>query len=728
MQPIRLPSFGSPPSPRQQSTTARAARPSSSSNVVHTLAVLHSHRRSSMESLGDPREGPSTERAFEVKPVPPWTEQVTGRAVAASLLLGALLSGVMMNLVFTSGIIPTLNISAGLLGFFLLKAWTRLLGQLGVPYQPFTRQENAVVQTCVVACASMTHSGGFGSYLLAMDRRTAEKTSTADLAGPNVTEPSVGRTMAFFFLVSFVGLLAIVPMRKTMIIRHRLTFPSGSATAHLINSFHTPHGASQAKRQVTLVLRTCFGSLFWSVFQWFYTGGPNCGFTSFPTFGLTAFKRGFYFNLNGTYIGVGMISPYLINISMLVGSIVSWGFFWPFIESKKGSWYAADLQDTSLKGINGYKVFSAIAMILGDGIFQLVAISLRTIHTMRRHRIAAETIRSFSDIDAMPRQALSFDDRRRTQVFLREHIPGTFAIGGYVVLAALSSVAVPLIFRQVRFYHVAAAYVFAPLLAFCNAYGTGVAETNFSAQYNKLVILLFASWMGLQNGGVVGSLVICGVVSSVVSTASDFMSDFKTGYLTLTSPRATLVSQVVGTMLGCVVNPVVFAVFHHLYETNPKKIYQAPMAKVYRAIAVLGAGDHEPPKHCVNISIALFVLALAISAIREVAAHNRWHAQHYIPSVTGMAISFLLVPAVSIDMCVGSLILFTWSRVDREAAQVFAPVFASGLICGDGLFSIPYALLARYDVTAPICIRFLGREQNAALDAFLEKRAAAAHR
>lgn len=362
-------------------------------------------------------------------------------------------------------------------------------------------------------------------------------------------------------------------------------------------------------------------------------------------------------------------------------------------------------------------------MILGDGIFQLVVISLRTIHTMRHHQVtAAETMRSFSDLDSAPRPVLSFDDRRRTQVFLREHIPSTFAIGGYVVLAVLSSAAVPLIYRQVRFYHVAAAYVFAPLLAFCNAYGTGVAETNFSAQYNKLVILLFASWIGASSGGIVGSLVICGVVSSVVSTASDFMSDFKTGYLTLTSPRATLVSQVIGTALGCVVNPVIFNVFHHFYESNNSK-YQAPLAKVYRAIAVVGAGDHELPKHCLAISVALFALALAVSAARELAVHNRWPAQHYIPSVTGMAISFLLVPAVSIDMCVGSLILYAWNATDKEDAQVFAPVLASGLICGDGLFSIPYALLARYDVTPPICVKFLGRVQNKLLDEYLEKAA-----
>ncbi|EEE55617.1 hypothetical protein OsJ_03951 [Oryza sativa Japonica Group] len=678
-----------------------------------------------MESVGDPRDGPSTERAFEGQPVPPWTEQVTLRAVVASVALGVALSSVMMNLVFTSGIIPSLNISAGLLGFFLLKAWTRLLDQLGSPGRPFTRQENAVVQTCVVACASMTYSGGFGSYLLAMDRKTAEKTSTGDDSSASVSEPEFGRMMAFFFLVSFVGLLAIVPMRKTMIIRHRLTFPSGSATAHLINSFHTPHGARQAKRQVSLVLRSSLASLFWSIFQWFYTGGPNCGFTSFPTFGLSAFNRGFYISLNGTYVGIGMISPHLINVSMLFGSIISWGIMRPYIRSKRGIWYDADLQETNLKSFSGYKVFCPIAMILGDGIFQLVAISLRTIHTVRHHQVAAETLRSFSDVDAMPRPVMSFDDRRRTQVFLREHIPSTFAISGYVVLATVSTVVIPLMYGQVRYYHVAAAYAFAPVLAFCNAYGTGVAETNFSAQYNKLVILMFASWIGIKNGGIVGSLVICGIVSSIVSTASDFMSDFKTSYLTLTSPRATLVSQVIGTAMGCVVNPAVFTVFHHFYEMNPNKTYQAPLAKIYRGIAVLGAGGLELPKYCLAISATFFVLALAVCAMREVAAHGKWRAEPYIPSVTGMAVSFLLVPAVSIDMCIGSLIVFLWNRNDKLGSQVFGPVLASGLICGDGLFSIPYALLARYDVTPPICIRFLGRVQNDKLDAFLASKAKA---
>jgi hypothetical protein len=60
----------------------------------------------------------------------------------------------------------------------------------------------------------------------------------------------------------------------------------------------------------------------------------------------------------------------------------------------------------------------------------------------------------------------------------------------------------------------------------------------------------------------------------------------------------------------------------------------------------------------------------------------------------------------------GSLILYLWSMMDRETALVFA----------SGLFSIPYVLRAAHDVTPPISVRFLGREQNSSLDAFLKNR------
>lgn len=193
-----------------------------------------------------PREAISLEKAFEGKTLPTWNEQITVRAVVVSAGLGTFLSFIVMKLNITSGIVPSLNVSAGLLAFFMMKTWTSALERCGVFPRPFTRQENTVVQTCVISCSSIAFSGGFGTYILGMSRKIAKGFDEANNT-MNVEEPSLWRVMAYLFLVSFVGLFSIVPLRKIMIISYRLTYPSGSATAHLINSFHTPQGAIQAK-------------------------------------------------------------------------------------------------------------------------------------------------------------------------------------------------------------------------------------------------------------------------------------------------------------------------------------------------------------------------------------------------------------------------------------------------------------------------------------------------
>jgi hypothetical protein len=86
--------------------------------------------------------------------------------------------------------------------------------------------------------------GGFGTYILAMGSKAAEGDASGET---NIADPTVGRLIPFLLLVSLSGVFILMPFRKLMIIRHRLTFPSGAATANPINSFHTPHGANHAR-------------------------------------------------------------------------------------------------------------------------------------------------------------------------------------------------------------------------------------------------------------------------------------------------------------------------------------------------------------------------------------------------------------------------------------------------------------------------------------------------
>lgn len=108
---------------------------------------------------GDLDEGESIERIFECKEVPSWQNQLTLRAFCVSFILGVLFTFIVMKLNLTTGIIPSLNVSAGLLGFFFVKTWTKLLDKSGLLKQPFTRQENTVIQTCVVATSGIAFSG-----------------------------------------------------------------------------------------------------------------------------------------------------------------------------------------------------------------------------------------------------------------------------------------------------------------------------------------------------------------------------------------------------------------------------------------------------------------------------------------------------------------------------------------------------------------------------------------
>ncbi|KAJ0452293.1 putative oligopeptide transporter, OPT superfamily [Helianthus annuus] len=123
------------------------------------------HNESRMHSNTD-MNSDSIEKIFESKKVPPWQNQLTLRAFVVSFILGILFTFIVMKLNLTIGIIPSLNVSAGLLGFFFVKTWTKFLDKSGLLKQPFTRQENTVIQTCIVASSGIAFSGKFRSVSL----------------------------------------------------------------------------------------------------------------------------------------------------------------------------------------------------------------------------------------------------------------------------------------------------------------------------------------------------------------------------------------------------------------------------------------------------------------------------------------------------------------------------------------------------------------------------------
>ncbi|WOL16869.1 putative metal-nicotianamine transporter YSL12 [Canna indica] len=672
------------------------------------------------EEEGEALAAASVERAFEGQRVPPWRQQLTVRALVVSFALSVMFSVIVMKLNLTTGIIPSLNVAAGLLGFFFIKLWTKGLEHTGLLRTPFTRQENTVIQTCVVAAYGLAFSGGFGSYIFGMSSKIASQATEAN-DSKNIKDPKLEWMIGFMFVVSFLGLFSLVPLRKIMIIDYKLIYPSGTATAYLINGFHTPQGEKLAKKQVRTLGKFFVYSFFWGFFQWFYTSGDDCGFSAFPTFGLKAYENMFNFDFSATYVGVGMICPYIVNSSVLLGAILSWGVMWPLINNQKGSWYSANLPSSSLHSLQGYRVFTAVALILGDGLYNFLKVLHRTAHSfIRASRKGPRSTLPVSDDDGTVKDhAISFDDERRTEVFLKDQIPKWVACAGYVAIAAVSITTIPHIFPQLKWYYVLVVYLFAPILAFCNAYGCGLTDWNMASTYGKLAIFIFGAWAGAHNGGVVAGLAACGVMLSIVATASDLMQDFKTGYLTLASPRSMFVSQVIGTAMGCVIAPCVFWLFYKAFDDIgvPGSQYPAPYALIYRNMAILGVdGVSSLPKHCLTLCYIFFALGIVINLVRDLSPKK---VGKFVPIPMAMAIPFYIGTSFAIDMFIGSVILYVWRRINKAKADAFGPAVASGMICGDGIWSLPQAVLALAQVKPPICMKFLSRKMNDKVDTFI---------
>lgn len=79
------------------------------------------------------------ESSYISETIPEWKDQITSRGLIVSAFLGTLFSIITHKLNLTVGIIPSLNVAAGLLGFFFVKSWTTFLEKLGFSVHPFTR-------------------------------------------------------------------------------------------------------------------------------------------------------------------------------------------------------------------------------------------------------------------------------------------------------------------------------------------------------------------------------------------------------------------------------------------------------------------------------------------------------------------------------------------------------------------------------------------------------------
>ncbi|KAI3861387.1 hypothetical protein MKW98_000339 [Papaver atlanticum] len=562
----------------------------------------------------------------------------------------------------------------------------------------------------------LTMRRGFGSFVLGLSKKMYELAGvdTPGNSSGSYKDPRIGWMTGFLFTTSFVGLLSLI-----MIIDYKLAYPTGIAMAVLINGFHTPKAAKTSKKQIRGFAKFFSFSFVWGFFQWFYTGGDTCGFVQFSNFWVASMEEFvrvpsyylliliFFFDFRLTCVGAGMICSHLVNLSTLFGAILSWGVMWPLICGLKGEWYPATISESIMNSLSGYKFstlkftfhdnilynsFIAIALILGDGLYNFLKVVYITSKNIKATvKVSSEgnlinRLKIFSDPSAQ-----SLEDLQRDEIFMRNSIPIWVACVGYILLSVVSVIAIPLMFPQLKWFYVIVCYVLAPFLGFCNAYGAGLTDINMAYNYAKVALFVLAAISRRENG-VIAGLVGAGLIKAIVSISSDLMQDLKTGHLTHTSTRSMVISQAAGTVIGCIVTPLCFFLYWKAFDIgNPAGEYKAPFALVFRNMGILGVqGFSALPSHCLQ------------HVDPSPSKIGKW-----VPLPMAMTVPFLVGASFAIGMCIGSLIVYVYEKLEKKKAALMIHVIASGLMCGEGLWMLPSAILGLAKVKPPICMKFV---------------------
>ena len=152
-------------------------------------------------------------------------QNFTVRGVLVGLAIGVIICFSNMYFGLQTGWVSGMAMPAALIGFGFFKTVA------GCIDYPFTPVENVLVQTVAGALGTMPLGCGFVGVMPALNYLL-----TPEENGPLVL--STGKLVVWSVGICFFGVAFAVPLRREVIIREKLKFPSGTATALMIGVLH----------------------------------------------------------------------------------------------------------------------------------------------------------------------------------------------------------------------------------------------------------------------------------------------------------------------------------------------------------------------------------------------------------------------------------------------------------------------------------------------------------
>jgi len=197
---------------------------------------------------------------------------------------------------------------------------------------------------------------------------------------------------------------------------------------------------------------------------------------------------------------------------------------------------------------------------------------------------------------------------------------------------------------------------------------TGQSGINPMEIFGIIILIAVKSFSSL---GTIEAFLVAGVVAVACGLAGDVLNDFKSGYLLKTNPRAQIVAETVGGVIGAVVSVIVLFIMFRAYGTmGPGTELPAPQAY---AVSTMVGGLPNTPAFFFGLMIGILIYLMKL------------------PGMT-LGIGMYLPMEISTAAFVGGVISFIVGKIKPESKET-GMIVSSGLLGGEGITGVVLAII-----------------------------------
>ena len=501
-----------------------------------------------------------------------------------------------------------------------------------------------------------------------------------------------------------LGVLFTIPLRNALIVKEKLMFPEGVATAEVLKTGET--GGKSVKYLI-------YGSLIGGLFK-LGTEALKLWGGVYEKATLLNQKAYLYFSLNlsPALVAVGYIVGLNIATLVFMGGVITWWIAMPAYLSFNGyAQVAAELVEAgkfvSVEGISpealGGALWSAKMRYLGVG--AMIVGGLWALISLKSALTTAFT----SGVKAFKAGAQNVSETLRTEL----DTPMSWVLMGigimivpvfFIYLTIIRDVPVTLFMALLM---VLAGFLFSAVAGYMaglvGSSNNPISGVTIATILSTALLLLLLMGSSDPSRGAAGAILVGAVVCCAAAIAGDNMQDLKAGYVLGATPRNQQVMQMIGVVAGALlIAPVLNLLLTSKGIGNPTAEHPnpltAPQATLMMSVATGIFGGKLP---WTIISVGGGIGALIITAdqyLKKIGSNFRM-------PVLAVAVGLYLPFELDSSIFVGGVIAwmldrsFKKNKVSPENADKASNaglLIASGLITGEALMGIMIALIATF--------------------------------